>query len=355
MGNFNTVIQYIFAIIGFSLIILAHELGHFTFAKISKIHVVEFFIGFGPKILKFKSKKSGTLYGLSAFPFGGYNKILGQDREEKIPEGYGDKVFFKKPFYKKFLVIIGGGIFNIILAIILVAIYLSMGVFSPTNIINYVEPKSPADTNGFIIGDKVVAINNEKIDSWEKFSSLTKSYPGQIVTYNIIRAEKEISIEVKLSNVNNEGFLGISPQLVKAKMGFVQIIRESFKMVWDVSISYFKLFGMLFTGKIPFSEARPVSPIGVISIFQQSASMGFQNFVLFVALVSLLLAYGNFLPILPVDGGHLVILIIEAIKRKPVSKKAVQIYGTAGMVLVVSLLLIGLVFDIISPFKLPKM
>ena len=83
--------------------------------------------------------------------------------------------------------------------------------------------------------------------------------------------------------------------------------------------------------------------------------MGFQNFILFVALVSLLLAYGNFLPILPVDGGHMVILIIEAIKRKPVSKKATQIYGTAGMVLVVSLLLIGLVFDIISPFKLPKM
>lgn len=355
MGNFNIVLQYIFAIAGFSLIVFAHELGHFTFSKISKIHVMEFFIGFGPKILKFKSKKSGTLYGISAIPFGGYNRILGQDREEEIPEGFEDKVFYKKPFYKKFLVIIGGGIFNIILTILLIVIYLSMGVFSPTNIINYIEPKSPAETYGFLVGDEVVALNNEKIDSWEKFSSLTKSYPDKIVTYNVIRAGKEISIEVKLSNVNNEGFLGIGPQLVKVKMGFGQILRESFKMTWDVSISYFKLFGMLFTGKIPFSEARPVSPIGVISIFQQSASMGFQNFILFVALVSMLLAYGNFLPILPVDGGHLVILIIEAIKRRPVSKKAVQIYNTAGMVLVVSLLIIGLVFDIISPFKLPNM
>ena len=256
MGNLNIVIQYIFAILGFSLIILVHELGHFAIAKISKIHVQEFFIGFGPKILKFKSKKSGTLYGISAIPVGGYNKILGQDREEKIPEGFEDKVFYKKPFYKKFLVIIGGGIFNVILAIILVAIYLSMGVFSPTNIINYIEPKSPADTNGFLIGDKIAAINNEKIDSWEDFSKLTKSYPGQVVTYNIIRAEKEISIEVKLSNVNNEGFLGISPQLVKVKMVFGQIISESFKMTWDVSISYFKLFGMLFTGKIPFYRSK---------------------------------------------------------------------------------------------------
>ena len=214
---------------------------------------------------------------------------------------------------------------------------------------------------GFPMHDKFNATDDANIGTNEtseitfKILTVESVHPSAVVTYNVIRAGKEVSIQVKLLNVNNQGFLGIGPQLVKEKMGFGQILRESFKMTWDVSISYFKLFGMLFTGKIPFSEARPVSPIGVISIFQQSASMGFQNFILFVALVSLLLAYGNFLPILPVDGGHLVILIIEAIKRKPVSKKVVQIYNTAGMILVVSLLLIGLLFDIISPFKLPKM
>src|SRR5659263_49652 len=126
----------------------------------------------------------------------------------------------------------------------------------------------------------------------------------------------------------------IRDSLVKERMGGGQVLSESFKMVGNLTVTYFKLFGMLFSGKIPFSEARPVSPIGVISIFQQSVAMGAQNFILFVALVSILLAFGNFLPILPVDGGHLLILVIEAIKRKPVSKKAVQIYGTAGMILV---------------------
>jgi regulator of sigma E protease len=138
-------------------------------------------------------------------------------------------------------------------------------------------------------------------------------------------------------------------------MGGGQVLIESFKMVGNLTVTYVKLIGMLFSGQIPFSEARPVSPIGVISIFQQSAAMGAQNFILFVALVSILLAFGNFLPILPVDGGHILIIIIEAIRRKPVSKKAIEIYSTMGIVLVVSLLLVGVVFDIISPFKLPSM
>ena len=106
------IFQYLLAILGFSIIILVHEFGHFIFARFSKMYVSEFFIGFGPKILKFKSKKSGTLFGISAIPLGGYNKILGTDRNEVIPEDLKDKAFYNKPFYKKFLVISGGGLFR---------------------------------------------------------------------------------------------------------------------------------------------------------------------------------------------------------------------------------------------------
>jgi regulator of sigma E protease len=355
MENFKIILQYLLAIAGFSLIILIHEFGHFIFAKLSRIHVLEFFIGFGPKIVKFVSKRSGTMYGISAIPFGGYNKILGFDREEKVPENKKNEVFFNKPFYKKFLVIIGGGFFNILFTILLIGIYLSMGVFTPTNVIDYIQPDSPAAIYGFEKGDSVIAVNDKKITSWEEFSVLTKSNPGKTVTYTILRKGNELKIKTRLETVENQGFLGISPQLVKQKMGFFSIIKESFKMTWDISVSYIKLFGMLFSGKIPFSEARPVSPIGVISIFQQSASMGFQNFILFVALVSLLLAFGNFLPLLPIDGGHIILIIAEAIKRKPIPRKAVEVYNTIGMVLVISLFVIGLIFDIVSPFKLPKM
>jgi regulator of sigma E protease len=349
------VVQYLIAILGFSVIVLVHEFGHFIIAKLSGIQVQEFFLGFGPKILKYTSKKSGTMYGVSAFPLGGYNKILGQDRSEVIPENMADKAFYNKPFYKKFLVISGGGIFNIVFAVILIIVYFSIGVFIPSNIIDYTQPGSPAEIYGFQKGDKVIALNNLEIKSWDDFSLIVKDYPDKQVTFKILRDQKEMNINATLSNVDGEGYLGVGPLLVKQKIGGGQILIESFKMVGNLSVTYVKLIGMLFSGKIPFSEARPVSPIGVISIFQQSAAMGAQNFILFVALVSILLAFGNFLPILPVDGGHILIIIIEAIRRRPVSKKAIEIYGTMGIVLVVSLLLIGVVFDIISPFKLPSM
>jgi regulator of sigma E protease len=349
------VLQYILAIVGFSLIILVHEFGHFIFAKLGKIHVTEFFIGFGPKIIKTKPVPGKTQFGISAIPLGGYNKILGFDRSEPVPEELKNKVFYNKSFIKKFLVIGGGGLFNVIFAYILIAIFLSLGVFSPTNTINYIEPGSPAEAYGLQIGDEIVEIENNSIKTWESFSDTVKNYPDKNTNFKIERNGNIIELNIRLSSSEGKGYLGISPLMVKQKLGFWKIIGESGKMIWDFSVTYVKLFGKLITGKIPFEYARPTSPIGVISIFQQSAAIGLQNFILFVAMVSVLLAYGNFLPILPVDGGHLVIIIIEAIRKKPVSRKAVNIYSTLGMVFVISLLIVGFIFDIISPFNIQQM
>jgi len=346
--------QYILAIIGLSMIVIVHEFGHFLIAKLSGIHVEEFFIGFGPKLFKFKDRR-GTVYGISAIPVGGYNKLLGMDRNESIPSGMEDKAFHNKPFYKKLQVSIGGVGFNIIFAVILIGIFLSMGVLVPTTIIDYIQPEAPADISGFKIGDKVIALNDQKIESWDDFSALTKKYPGKEVTYTVIRDGEEIKLEVKLNNVEDQGYLGISPSSVEEKLGFFEIVKESFKMTWDISVTYIKLFGMLFSGKIPLSEARPVSPVGIVNIFQQSVSMGMQNFIFFVALVSILMGFGNLIPILPLDGGNILLIIIEAIRRKPVPRKVLEIINSTGIFILISILIVGLVFDIINPFNITNM
>lgn len=354
MQSLVVILQYILAIIGLSLIVIVHELGHFLMAKLSGIHVEEFFIGFGPKLFKFKDRR-GTTYGISAIPVGGYNKLLGMDRNESIPPDMKDKSYHNKPFYKKLLVSIGGPVFNVIFAVILIGIFLSMGVLVPTTIIDYVQPEAPAEKNGFEIGDEVVALNDQKIESWDDFSVLTKKYPGKEVTYTVIRNGEEIKLEVKLNNVEGQGYLGISPSSVEEKLGFLEIVKESFKMTWDISIGYVKVIGMLFSGKIPLSEARPVSPIGVVSIFQQFASTGMQNFIFFVAFVSILIGFSNLIPILPLDGGNIVLIIIEAIRRKPVPRKVLEIFNYIGIFILVSILIIGIVFDIINPFKIINM
>jgi len=354
MQSLIIILQYILAIIGLSLIVIVHEFGHFLLAKIGGMHVEEFFIGFGPKLFKFKDRR-GTTYGVSAIPVGGYNKILGMDRNESIPREIKYKAYHNKPFYKKLMVSIGGPVFNVIFAVILIEIFLSMGVLVPTTIIDYVQPESPAEKNGFKVGDEVIALDYKKIESWDDFSEVTKKHPGKKVTYTIIRDGEEMKLEVILDDIEGQGFLGISPRLVEEKLGFFKIVKESFKMTWDISITYVKLFGMLFSGKIPFSEARPVSPIGIVSIFQQSASMGIQNYIFFVALVSILMGFGNLIPILPLDGGNIVLIIIEAIRRKPVPRKVLEIINSAGIFILVSILIIGFVFDIINPFNITNM
>jgi len=348
------ILQYILAIVGFSLIIIVHEFGHFVLAKAGRMYVHEFFMGFGPRIFKFKSK-IGTEYGLKAIPVGGYVKIMGMDRNEEIPEGMENQSYQGKPFYKKFLTIFAGAGFNVIFAIILIAIFLSMGVYEPNTTIDYVQPGTPAEDYGFSTGDVVTAINGEKIETWDEFAAETQDKPGEKVAYTIIRGGNEITIEPVLDEVEGRGYLGIAPQSVKVSLGFFEVISESFKMTGEILVSYVKLFGMLFSGQIPFDQARPVSPIGVVSIFQQSISMGIQNFILFMALVSILIGFGNLLPILPLDGGNIVLLIIETIRKKPIPAKLLEAANYFGIFLMVSLLIVGLVFDIISPFSLNNM
>ncbi len=355
MGNLNTIYQYLLAILAFSFIILIHELGHFIMAKISGMHVQEFFIGFGPKLLKYKSKKSGTTYGISAIPVGGYNKILGMDKGEEVPKELEDKSYNNKPNYKKFLVIIGGVTFNILIAILLIAVFLSMGVYKPTNTIDYIQPGSPADEYNLQVGDKVIGLDGKEINSWEEFSTVTKNTEDSNAVYTIIRDGEKKKIDVVLDIKEGDKFLGISPKAVKEYLGFKEVVKQSFAMTWDITKTYGQLIGMLVRGKLSFSEARPVSPVGVISIFQQSASLGIQNFILFIALVSLLLGFGNLIPILPLDGGHLVVLFIESIRKKPVPKKVLEVITSIGIFLLVSLLIVGFVYDIISPFNINNM
>ena len=350
----NIALQYILAIVGFSLIIIVHEFGHFIFAKINKIFVEEFFVGMGPKILKFKSK-SGTLWGLAAIPVGGFNKIAGMDREEKVPEERKDQVYYNKPFWVKFSVIFGGALMNVVFAVLLIIIFFSMGTYSPANKIDFIEKYSPAEEYGLKINDEILYLNNTQITSWDDFSVNVKKYPGKSVSFTILREGKELKIDVKLGVKEGSGYLGISPKVEKIKMGFGGIIKETFKLTGDFVVSYFKLLGMLVTGQLSFAEARPVSPIGVVTIFQQSAAMGFQNYIMLVALVSLILGFSNLIPILPVDGGHIVINIIESIRKRPVSRRAVQIYSNIGLFIFISLFVVGFIFDIVKPININNM
>ncbi len=263
--------------------------------------------------------------------------------------------FHNKTFFRKILVIIGGAGSNTVFAVILIWIFLSMGVMAPTNTIETVIPETPADISGFKSGDRVVSLDGEKIESWDDFVRLNTSHPGEEVTYSIIRNGEEIDIPVELEDVEGEGFLGVSPGYIVERMGFGEIITEGFKMTWEIGTTYVKLFGMLFSGQLSFAEARPVSPVGIISIFQQSVAMGFQNFLLFIALVSIIVGFGNLIPLLPLDGGNVILTIVEGIRKRPIPIRVFEIINSIGIFIMISILIVGFVFDIINPFRISNM
>lgn len=352
--NFNDILQYIYALLAFSFIIIIHEFGHFLFARISKVHVEEFFIGIGPKLLKFRAK-SGTLWGLSAIPVGGYNKISGMNRDEAVPAGKEDRLFYKKPYWIKILIIIGGAFFNILFAFLLIFIFFNMGMEVGTNKIEYIQENSPAYIYGLKQYDEIIKINNTVINNWEELSENIKKFPNQKVQIIINRSNQHKEIEIVLEEKNGEGYLGISPITERQFPGVLKSLKETIKFIRDFIISYFKLLGMLFIGKLSFEQARPVSPIGLVSVFKQSASMGLQYFIMIIALVSLLLGFSNLIPLLPLDGGHILVLTIEAIRKRPLNKKAIQIYNATGMVIFISLFLIAIGFDIFRPFNFTGM
>jgi len=277
------------------------------------------------------------------------------DREEKVPEERKDQVYHNKSFWVKFSVIFGGALMNVIFAVLLIIVFFSMGTYSPANKIDFIEKDSPAQEYGLKVDDEILYLNGTKITNWEDFSLNVKKYPEKIVSFTILREGKELNINIKLGVKEGSGYLGISPKVEKIKMGFGGIIKETFKLTGDFVVSYFKLLGMLVTGQLSFAEARPVSPIGVVAIFQQSAAMGFQNFIMLLALVSMILGISNLIPILPVDGGHIVINIIESIRKKPVSRRAVQIYSNIGLFIFISLFVVGFIFDIIKPININNM
>ncbi len=355
MDVVNLVIQYIFSLIALSMIVIVHELGHFTMAKLSGVHVEEFSIGFGPKLFKFMDKK-GTAYGVRAALFGGYNKLLGMNRSEHIPSRMKDKAFHSKPAYKKIIISAGGTFFNIIFALLLTGIFLCFS--APTTRVEYIEPGSPASMTDIEIGDEIVSMEGEAIESWNDFVTLTEKNPGREVTYSVLRKGDILEIKAVLAERSGEGYLGIapyqsfSPVYTIKSYGFFGIIGESFRMVWDITVTYVEALGMLFSGKIPLSDARPVSPVGILNVFQQTASIGAKDFIFFIAFISILIGYGNMIPILPLDGGNILFIIIESIRRRPVPQKVIESFNYAGMAVLVCVLLVALVLDIANPFNI---
>lgn len=353
---------YIFlAIFFFGIMILVHEFGHFITAKVLRVPVEVFSIGFGPFILSFQTKK--TKYGIAAFPFGGYVKPVGMDaREKMLIEDEEKKFNFKlQPFWKRLLIGLAGAFLNIVFALFLFVVVFVIGVPSkPTTTIEQVMPKSPAKKAGFKERDRILKIDGKPVSRWEQVLKVIHSNPNKVVKFDIKRGTKTVVLRPQLSTTPSEvrkqmageskniGYLGISSKLLIERQGFFGALSRGVEETGIIIGGFFQALYLIIRGKIAW---RPVSPVGFVQATSQAAEFGWTNFFWIISLFSILIGITNLLPIPPLDGGRIVLWAIESIKKKPFSDKVVLAIQAVGVALIVVIAVQAFYLDIFHPLQ----
>lgn len=333
-GGVLILLTIIIAILVFNAIVFIHEGGHYIAARLSGIKVVEFSLGMGPKLAGVK--RGDTLYSLRLFPVGGYCLMLGEDEDNKDPASFNSK-----PLLSRIAAIAAAPFVNILTAVIIYSLVI-MPVATP--IIGQVTKGLPAEKAGIKAGERIVEINDIKIASWEEIKPVVSKYEGKEVTITL--DNKGTKREVSLVPVKNPGtgdiVIGVA-QSIRIE-GFS--LTEGIKTTTYVTKMMFSFLGQLIVGKADAGEVS--GPISIIVYMNEAAKTGFVSVLFLTAIISLNLAILNLLPIPALDGGRLLFLFIEAIRRKPIAAEKEGLVHFIGFVALMALSVFMMYRDIIK-------
>lgn len=325
-----------------SILIVVHEWGHFITAKKLGVQVDRFALGFGPTI--FSKMHNGTKYMLNIIPLGGYVKMAGDERAEC--KGSAEE-FYSKPVGHRALIVLNGPVVNFIFAYVCLVIVFMFGYPDLSNKIGDLSQGYPAIEAGLQAGDQIVSINQIKIENWTDLQDTVKASVGDTLNINYIRDGREFTKEIKpkieiRKNIFGEEkqarLIGVSPQeeIVTYRYGFTTAIVKAFeKLVEITTMTYRAIFSMV-TGSMSAKE-NMTGPIGIFFIIKSAAEMGFNHLLFILGVISASLAIFNLLPVIPLDGGHILLLAIEKIRGKALSPKTDDYIARVGFSLIILL------------------
>lgn len=350
------------AVILLGILIFVHELGHFIFAKLLGFKVEKFSLGFGPRII---GKKIGeTDYMISAVPLGGYVKmygaesmIEGEDADEKdVSEEDRKRGFNKQSVLKRFLVISSGPVFNIVFAaFVFFMIFFFYGMPDLLPKIGEVHKNTPAALAGLQNGDIITGIDGHAVNTWSEMTSLIRGAADKELAFKIDRGgqslEFKIMPEKKIEkNIFGEyvsiGIIGIKPSgdTIVNKMGIFDSLNTAIVKTIEAMGLIFVVMAKLIQGAIPAKTLG--GPIMIVQMASESASHGVLEFFYLMSIISINLGIFNLLPVPVLDGGHLVFLGIEAVRKKPLSPRVMLNAMRVGIALLVILIVFVFYNDI---------
>ena len=334
----NIILEIIYGIIVIGVIALVHEYGHYYAAKKSGIAVEEFSIGFGPAI--FHKEVGGTIYKVCAIPILGYTKIKGMEDNLDAPDG-----FYKKGLWQRFITIFMGPGMNFILAVILFAIVFSSfgNPFVHTTQISGLVQGDPAYRAGLQKGDKIIEINGKPVKTWEEMTNIIRNSNGKKLQIVVNRKGKDLSFEVTPKKDPTGGWVIGIYSSGGEKYSLFKALWEG--VVWTGKLLYKMIvfIPLLFTWRGVSSIA---GPIGITVMTGQAAKGGLINLLWFSAIINVAIGFTNLLPIPALDGSWIVLILWEAITRKPIPPEKQLSVQSAGFVFLLGFMALVSVHDI---------
>ena len=319
----------ILALVLFLFLIFPHELGHFMMARAVGVKVNEFAFGMGPAVWQKQGRE--TLYSIRIFPVGGFCAMEGEN-EESDHEG----AFNNKPWWAKILVLIAGAAMNVLIAVVVMSVIILISGTATTTV-DKVENGSPAQIAGLKQGDKIEYISGKKIEDWNNVSKSIGN-KGKKIEIKVSRNGKYEIFKINPRKEKDRYVIGITPVIEKSPS---KAITGGFKSIWYITRQMYKSLGMLASGNVAMKDVS--GPVGMIGLVHQSATQGLISFFYLVALISLNLAIFNLLPLPALDGGRIIFVIIRMITGKAITDKQEAMVHGAGMVLLLSLMVFGMI------------
>ena len=345
------------ALIGLGILIVIHELGHFLLAKKTGVGVLTFSIGFGPKLL---GRKLGeTEYLVSAFPLGGYVKMVGEDPDEEVKESDVQRSFSHQGLVKRTAIVAAGPLFNLLLAVaIFIWIFISYGVPILTTRVGGVEPDSPAAQAGIAKGDRIVEVDGRGIKNWEELSKLIKESQGKPLNLRIQRDGRETAIVVQPKKREGKNIfgekqeiwaIGIASEIAIEKANPGLAVGQAFYKTGEYSVLTLVALYKMVRGEV--SPKNLGGPLLIAQMAGQQAREGLSSFLFFVAILSVNLGVLNLLPIPVLDGGHLLFFFFELVLGRPLELRHRERAQQVGIFILILVMIYAFYNDIARFFE----
>ncbi|HXC57207.1 MAG TPA: RIP metalloprotease RseP [Rhizomicrobium sp.] len=346
-----------------TVVVFFHELGHFSVARLFGVRIETFSIGFGPAIVKWTDRK-GTLWKISWIPLGGFVKFFGDadgastpDREAAARMSPAERgvAFPYKPLWQRALIVVAGPVANFILAIVILTVmFMAVGRVLTPAVVSAVVPHSVAESAGVRAGDVIVAIDGDRIASYEELQQIVSLSAGQNLPIVLSRAGKELTVwatprETEITDpFNNKmkvGQLGIKNTTPRrlVRLGPIDAVGAAFGEVGDIVSVTFRARGQLFKG----NGSQLSGPLGIAKLSGQVAAVSFLALIQLAALLSVSIGLVNLFPIPLLDGGHLLYYACEGVLGRPLGERAQDVGFRLGLAVVLGIFLLATWNDLV--------